>query len=196
MHFGKTGWGTGLVAVLVAAIPLATPAHAALGDWALAPPSFAVGSAELRLNGAANGALFSPHQPGWRGAQASGAFLFMPQLRRDYDSGLSLALNGTFAAADPLSRGRYDGDVIERLSASARTGLGTLEIGISDGAGESLPPGVEGWTDERGKTRLLRVAGSLARRPWMVREVTQLGARSFLAMDAVQRALACVHAGG
>jgi hypothetical protein len=100
LHFGKTGWGTGLVAVLVAAIPLATPAHAALGDWALAPPSFAVGSAELRLNGAANGALFSPHQPGWRGAQASGAFLFMPQLRRDYDSGLSLALNGTFAAAD------------------------------------------------------------------------------------------------
>jgi hypothetical protein len=141
LHFGKTGWGTGLVAVLVAAIPLATPAHAALGDWALAPPSFAVGSAELRLNGAANGALFSPHQPGWRGAQASGAFLFMPQLRRDYDSGLSLALNGTFAAADPLSRGRYDGDVIERLSASARTGLGTLEIGISDGAGTALAAG-------------------------------------------------------
>jgi hypothetical protein len=55
---------------------------------------------------------------------------------------------------------------------------------------------VEGWTDARGKTRLLRVVASLARRPWMVREVTQLGARSFLAMDAVQRALACVHAGG
>jgi hypothetical protein len=30
----------------------------------------------------------------------------------------------------------------------------------------------------------------------MVREVTQLGARSFLAMDAVQRALAGEHAGG
>lgn len=68
--------------------------------------------------------------------------------------------------------------------------------GISDGADESLPPGVEHWTDDRGKTRLLRVAGSLARRPWMVREVTQLGARSFLAMDAVQRALAGGHAGG
>jgi hypothetical protein len=68
--------------------------------------------------------------------------------------------------------------------------------GISDGADESLPLGVEGWTDERGKTRLLRVVGSLARRPWMVREVTQLGARSFLAMDAVQRALAGGHVGG
>ena len=30
----------------------------------------------------------------------------------------------------------------------------------------------------------------------MVREVTQLGARSFLALDAVQRALAGEHAGG
>jgi hypothetical protein len=62
----------------------------------------------------------------------------MPQLRRDYDSGLSLSLNGAFAAADPLSRGRYDGDVIERLAGRVRSGLGTLEIGLTDGAGYSL----------------------------------------------------------
>lgn len=141
MHFGKTGWGAGLAAVLAAAAPAATPARAAPADWVLAPPSFAIGSAELRLNAAAHGALFSPDQPGWRGTQASGAFLFMPQLRRDYDSGLSLALNGAFAAADPLARGRYDGDAIERLSASARTGLGMLEIGITDGAGAALAAG-------------------------------------------------------
>jgi hypothetical protein len=116
---------------------LATPAW---GQTA-APLSWPIGSAELRLAGEASGALFGPRQPGWNGAQASGVFLFMPQLRRDYDSGLSLSLNGTFAAADPLSRGGYDGDVIEHLTAAARTGLGTLEIGLTDGAGDALDVG-------------------------------------------------------
>ena len=107
----------------------------------LAPPSWQMGQAELKLAAEANGALFAPHQPDWRGAQASGAFLLMPQLRRDYDSGLSLSLNGTFAAADPLSRGGYDGDAIERLTVAARTGLGTFEIGLTDGAGDALDLG-------------------------------------------------------
>jgi hypothetical protein len=62
----------------------------------------------------------------------------MPDIRRDYDSGLSLGLGGTFTAADPLSRGRYDGDVIERLAGEARTGLGKVEIGLTDGAGYDL----------------------------------------------------------
>lgn len=107
----------------------------------LAPPSFAVGSAELRLDAEASGALFGPHQPGRDGAQVSGAFLFMPQLRRDYDSGLVLALNGRFAAADPLSRGHYDGDVVEHLTADVRTGLGSLAVGLSDGAADALAVG-------------------------------------------------------
>ncbi len=47
-------------------------------------------------------------------------------------------MGGTFAAEDPLSRGRYDGDVIERLAGEARTGLGKIEIGITDGAGYDL----------------------------------------------------------
>ena len=104
----------------------------------LAPPSWPVGNAELRLAGDAGGALFEPRQPGWQGTQASGALRLMPELRRDYDSGLSLGLGGTFAAADPLSRGRYDGDAIERLAGEARTGLGKFEIGITDGAGYGL----------------------------------------------------------
>jgi hypothetical protein len=73
----------------------------------------------------------------------------MPQLRRDYDSGLELGLAGTFAVEDPLSRGRYDGDVIERLAGELRTGLGKLEIGITDGtayglavSGPKVDPGV------------------------------------------------------
>jgi hypothetical protein len=104
----------------------------------LAPPSWPIGQAELKLAGEASGALFHPGQPGWDGTQASGALRLMPELKRDYDSGLSLGLSGTFTAADPLSRGRYDGDVIERLAGSARTGLGKIEIGITDGAGYDL----------------------------------------------------------
>ena len=102
----------------------------------LAPLSWPVGDAELRLAATAGGALFTPHQPG--GTQASGALRLVPEIRRDYDSGLSLGLDGAFAAADPLSRGRYDGDAIERLAATARTGLGRIDIGIADGAGYSL----------------------------------------------------------
>ena len=105
---------------------------------ALAPPSWPLGQAELRLAGEAGGALFGPDQPGWRGAQVSGDLRLTPELRRDYDSGLSLGLAGTFAAEDALSPGRYDGDWIERLAGEARTGLGKIEIGITDGAGYGL----------------------------------------------------------
>ncbi len=108
------------------------PAQAQL----LAQPSWPVGQAELRLAGEASGALFDPG--GQHGIQASGALLLMPELRRDYDSGLSLGLDSTVTLADPLSRGRYDGDVIERLAGGARTGLGKIEIGITDGAGYGL----------------------------------------------------------
>jgi hypothetical protein len=119
---------------LLAGLSLANPAQAQL----LAQPSWPVGQAEFRLAGEASGALFDPKQPGWHGLQASGALRLMPELRRDYDSGLSLGLNSAFTLADPLSRGRYDGDVIERLVGSARTGLGKIEAGITDGAGYGL----------------------------------------------------------
>ena len=107
-------------------------------DGAVAPRALPVGDAELRLAADAGGALFGPHQPGRDGAQVSGDVRLMPQLVRDYDSGLSLRLAGIFTAADPLSRGRYDGDWIEHLAAEARTGLGKVEIGLADGAGYGL----------------------------------------------------------
>jgi hypothetical protein len=117
---------------------LTTPAHAQVLTQPLAPPSWPVGQAELKLAADASGALFSPNQPGWSGAQASGALRLMPELKRSYDSGLILGLGGTFTAADPLSRGRYDGDAIERLAGSVGTGLGKVEVGITDGAGYGL----------------------------------------------------------
>jgi hypothetical protein len=122
----------------LAALGLAVAAQLPAGAQVFQPLSWPVGDAQLKLAGEAGGALFNPNQPGWSGAQASGDVRLMPQLRRDYDSGLGLDLGGTFAAEDPLSRGRYDGDVIERLAGEARTGLGKIEIGITDGAGYDL----------------------------------------------------------
>jgi hypothetical protein len=118
--------------ILIPALCLAAGAAQA-DDLTVAPPSWPVGDAELRLAGDAGGAVFYGY-----GAQASGYARVLPQVRRDYDSGLSLGLSGIFTAADPLSRGRYDGDVIEKLAAEARTGLGQIAVGITDGAGYAL----------------------------------------------------------
>ncbi len=121
-------------AVLAAGLLAAGPVCA---DTLTLPPwTMPVGDATLRLDGMADGALFGPSDRD--GAQVSGALRAMPEIRRDYDSGLSLGVGGTFAATDPLSRGRYDGDAIERLAGTARTGLGTVEIGLTDGAGYAL----------------------------------------------------------
>lgn len=115
----------------------ANPASAqGMADWTIAPPSFPLGAAELTLHGDATGALFGAG-PG-NSNQISGAFRLKPMLRRDYDSGLALSLEGILTAADPLARGRYDGDALERLAGVARTGLGTLQVGLTDGAGYEL----------------------------------------------------------
>jgi hypothetical protein len=161
------------------------PASPALADglslgstWA--PLSWPAGDAELRLAADASGALFGPHQPGRDGAQVSGDLRLMPELRRDYDSGLSLGLAGTFTAADPLSRGRYDGDAVERLVGEARTGLGKVEIGLTDGAGYDLAvtgPKVDaGVSLEDPRTSFFRDPGTGRALPFALR--TAVGASS------------------
>ena len=130
-----------LPALLLAAGAALNPVVAQTQTWALAPPVWPAGNAQLRLDGEASGALFGPRQPGRSGAQASGAVLFKPSVSRDYDTGLSLGIDAAVALADPLSRGRHDGDALERLAATARTGLGKIEIGIADGAGYALAVG-------------------------------------------------------
>jgi hypothetical protein len=124
--------------VWLAGLWLATSVQTQAGAQVLDPPSWPVGDAQLGLSGEAGSALFNPNQPGWDSGKISGDVRMMPELRRDYDSGLGLGLAGTFALEDPLSRGRYDGDVIERLAGELRTGLGKLEIGVTDGAAYEL----------------------------------------------------------
>jgi Gram-negative porin len=164
--------------VLAAALGFVSPAQAQL----LAQPSWPVGQAEFRLAGEASGAFFNPEQPSRHGIQASGALRLMPELRRDYDSGLSLGLGGTFTAADPLSRGRYDGDVIERFAGSARTGLGKIEVGITDGAGYGLAvggPKVDpGISLDDPRTTLFRDPSSHRAVTGMFAPRTQVGASS------------------
>jgi hypothetical protein len=154
------------------------------GAWAdgltLAPLSWPAGNAELRLAADAGGALFGPHQPGGDGAQVSGALRLKPELRRDYDSGLSLGLTGIVTASDPLSRGRYEGDAVERLAGEARTGLGKLAIGITDGAGYDLAvtgPKVDpGVALEDPRTSFFRDPGNGRALPFALR--TAVGASS------------------
>jgi hypothetical protein len=102
----------------------------------LPAPRWPVGDAELSLAGMAEGAIFAPRPA--NGASTSGMLALDPTLSRTYDTGLALALSGRFVAADSLSRGRYDGDAIEYLAASAHTGLGKLEVGLTDGAAYQL----------------------------------------------------------
>lgn len=103
-------------------------------DLAVEAPRWPVGDAELSLAGMAEGSVFGGNSRGG----FSGMLAADPTLSRLYDSGLGLALSGRFVAADPLSRGRYDGDAVEYLAASVQTGLGKLEVGITDGAAYQL----------------------------------------------------------
>lgn len=115
---------------LFLALPLAARAE-------IAAPVLPVGDAELYLHGSAQGALFSARQPGGD-VFASGIARFSPSLQRMYDSGFSWSLNGTLAASDPLSRGRYDGDVLEKAYGETKLLLTTIRVGLVDGAASSL----------------------------------------------------------
>jgi hypothetical protein len=117
----------------LAAVALAMPAMA----QTLAPLTLPVGDAELVLGGAARGALFSASQPG-SAADVAGVAKLIARLQQTDDTGLTLSLNATLAVHDRLSFGRYDGDLLEKLYGEARTGLGTVRLGLADGASADL----------------------------------------------------------
>lgn len=103
----------------------------------LEPVTLGVGNAELTLGAAARGAIFSADQPG-SAASLAGVAKLTARLQQTDDTGLTLSLNGTVAVHDRLSFGRYDGDVLEKLYGEARTGLGTVRLGLVDGASAAL----------------------------------------------------------
>ncbi len=104
--------------------------------FTLSPYETFIGDAGLSVGGEASGALFDGNLK--RQPAATGAAKAIARLHRDYDTGLSLGLDTTLAVSDPLSRGRYGGDFFEKIYGDARTGLGRVEIGQTDGAGYVL----------------------------------------------------------
>jgi hypothetical protein len=109
-------------------------------DWNVAPYAGDLGNVQFSLGGAADGAVYTNEQnagPGQTGA--TGDLRFTPKLRRDYDSGLGLALQASILAyRDQLSGLRYGGDVFEKVFFTIQTGLGRVEIGQDDGAAYTL----------------------------------------------------------
>jgi hypothetical protein len=125
---GNPVWAGGAALSLFLA---GTPALAQESRLTFDPYETELGNAQLSLGGMAGGALFDGNLKGQ--PAASGVLKAIPRLRRDYDSGLVLELDSTLAVSDPLSRGRYGGDVLEKLYGAVRTGLGRVEIGLTDG---------------------------------------------------------------
>lgn len=113
-----------------------TPAFAQPDGLSLDPYGTMVGNAQLSVGGLAGGTLFDGNLK--RQPIASGVVKAMPRLTRDYDSGLELGLDATLTVSDALSRGRYNGDFLEKLYGEARTGLGRVEIGLTDGGAYDL----------------------------------------------------------
>lgn len=120
--------------LLLTAALLAGPASAAV-----TPLTFDLDPATLSVGGVAYGALFSPDLPGAaKGAGqrfATGAADLSLKLSRDYDSGLSLSLRSSFEVLrDRLSYDNYGGNLVQKVYGVAQTGLGSVEIGMTDGA--------------------------------------------------------------
>lgn len=136
---GKSGLQKGVRALGAALILLLTAGAARAQDdedFTLSPFQASIGNAELTVGAKAGGAVFDTNLK--RQPAASGSAKAIARLHRDYDTGLSLGLDTTLAVSDSLSRGRYGGDVFEKIYGDVRTGLGRVELGQTDGAGYVL----------------------------------------------------------
>jgi nucleoside phosphorylase len=109
---------------------------------------------------------------------------------------VSVAAPITDAAGKRAERARSGAAVVDLEAAAfareaeARGWRWTVVRGVSDGADDALPAGVDRWTDADGRTRPARVAAAILRRPALLPGVARLGGRSRRAMAAVAEALA------
>ena len=121
---------------------LGTSASADPADLTVAPLKVAIGNADLRLGGDVNGAVFVRQQPAFPGLDSwggTGALRFFPSLERDYDSGLAIGFHASILAwRDRLANDRYGGQVFEKAYFTVQSGLGSIELGDTDGAAYRL----------------------------------------------------------
>jgi hypothetical protein len=124
--------------LLAAAAILTVPACAA----GIGPLTGNLDAYSFTLGGEAQGTLMAPDQPsapGFTKNWATGAADLNFRVERDYDSGLSLALKSSFEVArDKLSYDNYGGDLVQKVYLQALTGLGRVEVGMTDGAAYAL----------------------------------------------------------
>jgi len=134
---------TFLLAGATVAVVIAVPAMAGgLGDWSLQPWTANLANLSVSVGGEAQGTAFSADQPAAAGLDRtgiSGEAVLTASLQRDYDSGLTLSLKTAFEVYhDKLSVDNYGGDLVQKVYAQAQTGLGRVELGMTDGAAYAL----------------------------------------------------------
>ena len=142
------------VLAAILAFPAAAQADTdGLMDWSVSPWTGSVDDLNYTVGGQAYGSMFSADEPlpqGFATKDATGAASINGRIERDYDSGLTLAIKGTFELYhDHLSGDNYGSDFLQKLYGSAQTGLGRVEVGMADGAAYSLAivgPSINGET--------------------------------------------------
>lgn len=123
-------------------------------DWNVSPYETTLGdNLQLKVTGQADGSAFAASQPGFADLEpdnVTGAANIGVALERDYDSGLSLALKSVFEVYhDRLSGDNYGSDFVQKVYGQVQTGLGRVELGMTDGAAYALAatgPTVQGFT--------------------------------------------------
>lgn len=128
-------------------------AQADVSDWQISPYTHDVGSAVLTVGGSFDGTGYTANQPSFPGLDESGvtgAASVSAKLERTYDTGLVLSLKSVFEVFhDKLSGDNYGSDFVQKVYGVAQTGLGRIEIGMTDGAAYALAvtgPAVDGVT--------------------------------------------------
>ncbi|HUO88596.1 MAG TPA: hypothetical protein VMU08_05435 [Rhizomicrobium sp.] len=115
-------------------------ARAAWDDWSLQPLTGELGDLNYSVGGQLQGSVFTANQPGtFSTTGGTGAAQLNARIERDYDSGLAIALKGQFELFhDRLSSDNYGGDLVAKTYVSVQTGLGRIDVGMSDGAAYAL----------------------------------------------------------
>jgi hypothetical protein len=128
-------------------------ASADLLDWSVSPFTTDVGDATLTVGGSADGAVFGANQPNFPGLDESGvtgAASVYANLTRSYDTGMVIGLKSVFEVFhDRLSGDNYGSDLVQKVFGTVQTGLGRVEVGMTDGVGYALAvtgPVVDGVT--------------------------------------------------
>jgi hypothetical protein len=126
-------------AAAVLAVPALTDAALAdADDFTVSPWTANFDNLTFTAGGEAHGAVFAPTLPQGGPADqrwASGAADLKFSLQRDYDSGLQIALKTSFEVLrDRLSYDNYGGNLVQKVYGQVQTGLGSLEVGMTDGA--------------------------------------------------------------